>query len=524
MTDKTTETMAEKPNILFLMTDQHRIDTLGCYGNDVVRTPNLDRIAGDGARLDRCYTPTAICTPARASLLTGLHPFRHQLLANYEWNSGGREELPDGLPILSRELREAGYNVGHVGKWHVGRDRGPEYYGHDAEHLPGAVNGTNLPSYLTWLDRTGQVKPKVQDASHGLLPDGSPGHLIAGRLDQPTEASFEQFLTDRALKTLRGYVSDHQDSAKPFYLACQYFGPHLPYLVPDKYYDMYDPADVILPASMAETFAGKPQVQQRYNEYWSADRFSADEWRKLIAVYWGYVTMIDDQIGRLLDVLDEAGLYANTAIMFTADHGEFTGAHRLNDKGPAMYEDIYRIPGLMRVPGAEPTAVRQFTSLIDFTATIRDLAGITPDIPGDGQSLLPLVRGEEPADWRQHILAEFHGHHFPYPQRMIRTDRYKLVWNPESVNELYDLDQDPHELLNVYTSPAHRSVRQELSEKLYTELRERGDMFYRWMHFMADLDRTNREPADTGAQPERRPTVSSTDWVRGAQPSAPVTG
>lgn len=294
MTEKTTEKMAEKPNILFLMTDQHRIDTLGCYGNDIVRTPNLDRIAGDGARLDRCYTPTAICTPARASLLTGLHPFRHQLLANYEWNSGGREELPDGLPILSRELRSAGYNVGHVGKWHVGRDRGPEYYGHDAEHLPGAVNGTNLPSYLNWLDRTGQVKPQVQDAAHGVLPDGSPGHLIAGRLDQPTEASFEQFLTDRALDTLRGYVSDHQDSGKPFYLACQYFGPHLPYLVPDKYYDMYDPADVILPASMAETFVGKPEVQERYNEYWSADHFSADEWRKLIAAYWGYVTMIDD--------------------------------------------------------------------------------------------------------------------------------------------------------------------------------------------------------------------------------------
>jgi arylsulfatase A-like enzyme len=489
--------MSARPNILFLMTDQQRLDTLGCYRNEVVRTSNIDRLAAEGARFEHFYTPTAICTPARASLLTGVHPFRHQLLANYEWNSGSREELPDGLPILSRELLDGGYQVGHVGKWHVGRHRGPDWYGHDAEHIPGALNNTSHPSYLAWLTEHGFPQPKVHDAIRGTLPDGSPGHLIAGRLDQPVEATFEQFITDRAVHKLRNYTAD-ASAGNPFYLAVHYFGPHLPYLLPDKYYDMYDPADVVLPESMSETFAGKPPVQQRYSEYWSADAFDADTWRKLIATYWGYVTMIDEQIGRLLAVLDETGQYDRTATTFIADHGEFTGAHRLNDKGPAMYDDIYRIPGVIRAPGREHMVVSEFASLLDLVPTIRDLAELPAISPCDGRSLLPLLDGAAPADWRENIVAEFHGHHFPYPQRMIRTKTHKLVINPESVNELYDLDTDPHELRNVYESPAHRGVRRELSETLYQELRDRGDAFYKWMRFMADLDRNDQKQSSTG--------------------------
>lgn len=274
-------------------------------------------------------------------------------------------------------------------------------------------------------------------------------------------------------------------------LSCHWFGPHLPYLVPDAYYDLYDPDSVPLPASMAETFAGKPDVQRRYSEYWSSDSFDAAAWRKLIAVYWGYVTLIDHQVGRILDALKEHGLWDDTAVFFTADHGEFTGAHRLNDKGPAMYEDIYRIPALARVPGAPAQVSDAFATLTDLNPTILDLAGLPAPERCDGESLLPLLRGDEAGAAavrdRQEVVAEFHGHHFPYAQRMIRDHRYKLVHNPESVHELYDLAADPYELHNVYEAPAYAGVRRDLAARLYRELLRRGDPAHSWMGYTADI-------------------------------------
>lgn len=477
-------------NVLFLMTDQHRADTLGCYGNPLVRTPALDSLAADGTRFDRFYTPTAICTPARASLATGLHPFRHGLLTNPERNGGGRDELREDSPALWGSLLQQGYQVGHAGKWHIGRNRGPGFHGLDGEHLPGALNPFHHPSYEKWLEENGHPPFAVRDPVFGTSANGTgQGHLIAGRLQQPPEATVEAFLTERTLELLERYAAEWKSSGRPFMLSCHWYGPHLPYLVPDEFYDLYDPADVPLPPSMAETFAGKPDVQRRYSEYWSSDEFDADAWRKLIAVYWGYVTMIDQQAGRLLDALAEHGLVDDTSVFFTADHGEFTGAHRLNDKGPAMYEDIYRIPALARIPGVSPGVNGDFATLIDLNPTILDLAGAPVPELCDGESLLPLLRGEPaPEDGsRDQVVTEFHGHHFPYSQRMIRDRTHKLVHNPESTHELYDLEKDPHELHNVYTSPAYAGVRRDLSTRLYRELVRRGDPAYTWMSYMADI-------------------------------------
>ncbi|MGH3094505.1 MAG: sulfatase-like hydrolase/transferase [Streptosporangiales bacterium] len=477
--------MPDPTNILFVMTDQHRVDTLGCYGNPHVRTPALDGLAADGTVFDNCFTPSAICTPARASLLTGVMPFRHQLLANYERNVGYQEELPDTFTPFSSRLRRAGYNVGHVGKWHVGRQRGPAEFGFDATHYPGWHNPIHHPAYVEWLADRGLSVPEVRDEVRGTFPNGEPGNLLAGRLVQPADATFEQFLTDQAIASLTAYARDRHTTDRPFFLAMHYFGPHLPYLLPAEYLHMYAPDDVTLPASVSETFAGKPPVQQRYCEHWTYDTLPAETWRWLIAAYWGYVTLIDEQVARLLRALRELDLWDTTGVAFTADHGEFTGAHRLHDKGPAMYDDIYRIPGLLRTPdGLRGHREQRFVSLVDYTATILDLAGLPPDPDADGRSVLPLTRGEDVGYWRDAIVAEFHGHHFPYPQRMLRTEAAKLVVNPESVNELYDLTTDPDELTNVYPDPAYRSLRDGMLHRLYTDLRARGDNFHHWMATM----------------------------------------
>ncbi|MDT0301364.1 sulfatase-like hydrolase/transferase [Streptomonospora wellingtoniae] len=483
-------------NLLFLMTDQHRVDTLGCYGNPHVATPNIDRLASSGTRFDRCYTPTAICTPARASLLTGQAPFRHRLLANYERNVGYLEDLDENVFTFPEALREQDYQLGLIGKFHGGTHRNAASYGFDGPDMQGWHNPVDHPGYLAYLQERGLPPYRITDPVRGTTPNGNPGNLLAARLQQPVEATFEHYLATRAVEQLDKYAAD----GRPFFLATHFFGPHLPYLLPDEYYDLYDPDLVELPPSIAETFDGKPGVQRNYSAHWTFDTMPIEVTRKLIAVYWGYVTLIDEQIGRILDRVDELGLSEDTSVFFTADHGEFTGAHRLHDKGPAMYEDIYRIPGIVRVPGAPPQVRDEFVTLTDCTATLLQLAGCDTSAAVDSRSLLPLVRGERP-DWPEELLAEFHGHHFPYPQRMIRDDRYKLIVNPESVNELYDLHEDPHELSNRYTHPELAPTRRRLMRRLYDLLRDRGDNFYHWMTSMYDIGEADYDPSLSAFEP-----------------------
>lgn len=484
------------------MTDQHRADTLGAYGNQLAETPVLDELARTGTRFDSWYTPTAICTPARASLLTGQAPFRHKLLANHERNVGYIEDLPENQYAFSSDLRNAGYNCGLIGKWHAGTERTAADFGFDGPDLAGWHNPVEHEDYLAYLSENKLPPYEISDQIRGTLPNGGPGNLLAARLHQPVEATFEYYLATRTIEMLERYADDYRSGRKPFYLALNFFGPHLPYVVPSEYFDKFDPADIEMPKSVSETFSGKPQVQQNYSDHWAFDTMPLETSRKLIAIYWGYVSLIDEQIGRVMDAMNRLGLTDDTAVFFSCDHGEFTGSHRLHDKGPAMYEDIYRTPGIVRIPGAPAGQVRdEFVSLLDCTATFLELAGLDPSPAVDSRSLVPLVEGESP-DWADDIVCEFHGHHFPYPQRMLRNRRYKLIVNPDSVNELYDLERDPDELLNVYGLPEMTAVRDEMMQRLYELLRERGDKFYHWMTSMYPVGGVGYDPSLSGFDDE----------------------
>ena len=485
----------DRRNILFVLTDQQRSDSLGSYGNPLVATPNLDWLAASGTRFTNWFTPTAICTPARASLITGKAPFRHKVLANHERNVGYMEEIPEGEFSFAESLKDQGYNVGLFGKWHVGTRRAPSDLGFDGPHLDGWHNAVDHPLYKQYLEKRGLPQYKITDEIRGTFPNGQPALLMAARLEQPVEATFEHFLADLAIERIEKYAKDNKDSGKPFFLAIHFFGPHLPYVLPSEYFDLYSADDVELPESVHETFENKPPVQKNYSEHWAFDTMTEGESRQLIALSLGYVAMIDMELGRVFEAMRAHGLMDETAIFFSSDHGEFTGSHRLHDKGPAMYDDIYKTAGIVRIPGAPEGQVRDdLVSLMDCTATILELAGADQTPATDSTSLVKLVAGENP-QWRDYIICEYHGHHFPYPQRMIRNHRYKLIVNPESVNELYDLEHDPHELHNAFEDPTYLAIRRTLLSALYDALRERGDKFYHWMTSMYEVGDLNYDPS-----------------------------
>ena len=479
-------------NILSICTDQQRRDSLGVYGHPHCRTPNIDSIAASGTQFTNAFTPTAICTAARASLLTGLWPHHHRLLANYERNVGYLTELPEELAPFSHYLREAGYRCANVGKWHIGERLGPEDYGFEGLHYPGWAAPVGHPDYVSYLDTRGLPRFRLRDEVHTTFPNGKQGILMAGIHDAPVEATYPYFLAERTIERLRELREDD----RPFFVACNFFGPHLPYLIPQEYATMYDPSLVERHPSMDETFENKPRVHRSYSAHWGFESLEWPQWQRLIAANWGYVTLIDEQVGRLLATLDDLGLAGDTVVVFTTDHGAFVGCHRLSDKGPAMYDDIYRIPLLARWPGGPTGSVcEEFAGLLDLTPTFLELAGAPMPEHFDGRSLVPLLRGEAVPDWPQEIFAEFHGHHFPYPQRMIRTRTHKLVINPPDTNELYDLINDPCELRNLIDEPEHADIRRELMQRLYHRLRASGDNFYHWMTSTCEVE-TRTDDAD----------------------------
>ena len=298
MTDKTRDIPDNVRNVLVIMTDQHRTDTIGCLGNPHAQTPVIDAMGESGFAFTHCFTPTAICTPARASLLTGKRPGKHQVLANPEWNIAYQVSIPKGTWTYTQELRDAGYNVGIVGKYHCGYNL-PDTFGADDDTYWGAENPVANEKYVAWLEANNLPPVRAHDLWRGKLPGGRDGHIIAARLDQPEEATFERFLADRAIEKLREYAADWKNSGQPFSLDVHFFGPHLPYFLPDEWFDLIDPDLVELPENFGDPLIGKPPIQENYATYWSTSSFTNEQWKKLIAVYWGYTAMIDYEIGRI---------------------------------------------------------------------------------------------------------------------------------------------------------------------------------------------------------------------------------
>jgi arylsulfatase A-like enzyme len=454
-------------NVLFVCTDQQRQDSLAPYGNDWVDTPNADALAGAGTRFDRAYTPSAICSPARVSLLTGVRPHAH----GGERNVGADESFADDNPTYPERLHGAGFAAAHSGKWHVGQD--PAAFGLDGPWLTGWHQPFDHPDYRAYLDER-DLPPLTAERLRDPIPEGGERYQSGAVDDRPLDANFTRYVTERAITQLETNAA----ADGPFYQSVHYYGPHNPYYLPAEYFHRYDPSDVPLYESgVRETFDLKPWTHGVQRRQSGLRDLPIAAWREIVAAYHGWVTFIDHELGRLVDALDRLGVADETAVVFASDHGAFLTAHAMHDKGPAMYEDIYRVPLIATGIGGDGTGDDRLVSLLDVAPTVCDWAGVPVPDAYAGRSLVREAGdGRSPA-WRDAVRAEFHGHKFAYEQRMLVTDRYKLVLNAYDVPELYDLDSDPHELDNLIDDPEYGDVAARLHDRLLSDLRADGDPF-----------------------------------------------
>ncbi|HOX39623.1 MAG TPA: arylsulfatase [Candidatus Brocadiia bacterium] len=421
----------ERPNILFLMVDQFRPDCIGADGNRAIRTPNLDRIAYEGIRFPCAYSSTPTCTPARAGLLTGLSPWNHGMLGYARVGERYAFEKP-------RALRDAGYHTIGIGKmhWHPQRNMHGlhELYLDESgrAETPGFVS-----DYRAWFAKE----------APGLSPDATGigfNEFRSGVYALPENLHPTHWTAQTAIDRLKAY-----DQAEPFYMKVSFARPHSPYDPPKRFWDMYESAD--LPPAVVGKWAARhaPRSDDGPN-IWHGD-LGPEQVRKSRQGYYGSVSFIDEQIGRILETLEERGLLEETLILLTADHGDMTGDHHMWRKSYA-YEASARIPMLMRWPeglvaGGRGQVCRAPVELRDVLPTFLDAAGAAIPDSLDGRSMLDLARGKAEG-WREFIDLE---HDICYDAanhwNALTDGRWKYIFHARDGEEqLFDLKSDPGEI------------------------------------------------------------------------------
>lgn len=444
-----------KPNVLWLMSDQHNANCTGYAGNPNVETPALDALAQDGVEFTQAFCNNPICAPSRLSFITGQYCNQHGLLGNR--NSQRPEPNPETLACL---FRRYGYQTGLVGKSHMIRrwdSDGFEFIRYT--DLGDATNNDpRTCHYFDYLVENGLADQYEEGAAKPgqITLDGSqPASL-------PYEHSIEHFTGEQSLKFLR-----ERDRSRPFFLKMSFQRPHDPITPAPEDFERVNPDDVVLPDNISDLFEhqfkGKPQFMQDYVADPGDYPMAVPDKKKLqraLASYYTLIMKIDQEIGRVIEHLKASGEYENTIICYVSDHGDFAGEHGLFLKNLGIYESIHRIPFLLKWPGGPREAkCKELMESVDWYATLCDLCKIPQPEQVDGRSLVPVVSGETPG--KEHVICEFHS------STAIRTPQYRLVYYADQhEGELYDRDLDPGELHNLWSSPEHTAIRMELLQKV----------------------------------------------------------
>lgn len=464
-----------RPNILFITSDQQQYNAFGICKPEI-KTPALDRIAKEGALLSRAYCANPTCTPSRASILTGTYPSVHGA-----WTLG--TGLMDDQTIFSSILKEAGYRTALIGKAHFQplneteeflscesfahlqehdfwRSFG-QYYGFDKALLHRGHGCDKLigESYMLWLEKKGLANWK----EYFLAPGGSYQKKQGATWTLPEEYHYSTWVGDEC----REYLKDAKEKNEPFFLWASFSDPHPPYSVPAPYDTMYDPNDIACPTyDISEHDKNPPHYKMAfdpeadyhdYNEtgycvHMRCHLRSERQHREDRAAYYGMISLMDKNIGRILDALDENGLTQNTLVIFTSDHGNFLGEHGLILKGPFHYEEMIRVPFLARWPGVIPEGLRseRIVSLTDLAPTFLNAAGVTIPKRMQGKNLMDLLTGND-IQVHKGVFCENHQEPTKIFLETYVTERYKItVYFNRPWGELFDLVEDPNEKNNLW--------------------------------------------------------------------------
>jgi len=457
--------MSTQPNILWVCTDQQRFDTLGCNGNPYVTTPCADALAAEGVRCSNAFCQNPVCTPSRASFLSGRYPRTNRCRAN-------GQAIPEHEVLLPKLLHDAGYLCGLAGKLHISPcnrvgcdgverriDDGYTFF--DWSHHPGADQPGN--AYTRWLiARTGEVPARPRRDDCRFVDRGVPSEL-----HQTT------WCIDRCIEQIN--AATRYD--RPWFVSLNCFDPHHPFDPPADYLAPYLERldDIPLPVDRDGAVKTPWEITDHRGSYGGKGipgELPDREHRMLRASYWAMCDLIDAQVARLVEHLKAIGQYDNTVIIFTSDHGELLGDHGMYLKGPHLYDVSVKVPLIIRGPGVPAMRLDDPVELLDLPPTICELTGVDPHPGMQGRSLLPRLRGEVDAH-REDAYCEFFNANFTFATEanctMLRTRRYKLVryHGPDDrLGLLFDLENDPDETTDRYDDPAYAAIRSELTERL----------------------------------------------------------
>lgn len=463
----------EKPNLLFIWTDQQRADTMAIYGNKKIEVPNLNKLASQSIVLENPYVTQPVCTPSRSSVMTGLYPHTNGCLDN-------NIHLPKNIPCTPEIINDTDYRTAYYGKWHLG----DELF---AQH--GFEEWISIEDIYNQYFSEGRDRSLVSDYSNylksiGYNPDGLRGEFTRDYVSKlPIEHCKPKFLEIKACDFLK------RNKNNPFMLYVNFLEPHPPFNGPLN--DKYDPEYVDLPRNFDDDLEEDEPLRYRMmkekffnKKYKGEDLKTEKDWRKMTSKYWGLVSQVDLSIGAILKTLEDQGLADNTIIVFTSDHGEMMGAHRLLNK-TVMYEEAVKVPWLMKFPhlGSKHQFVKGNFGQIDLLPTILDAMDCSHKL--QGESLLPVLNGSiKPSrdifiEWNNKdrddelntviknvTENEIQNAKITFVRTIVTQDRWKLCWSDKDKSQLFDLNKDPYETTNLYYKSGYTDIINQLKEKI----------------------------------------------------------
>ena len=437
-------------NVILILTDDHRFDALGFLGHPIAETPHLDALARHGVHFKNALVTTSLCSPSRASILTGLYTFRHRVIDN-------NRPIPPGTLYFPQYLQRAGYATAFFGKWHMGGEDDQPQSGFDR-----------------WVSFRGQGEYFPSTPDYTLNVDGR-------------REKQKGYITDELTDYTIDWLRQQKPAEKPFFIYLSHKAVHANFTPAPRHEGKFAGKKIVRPATAANTpenYALKPRWLRDQRNSWHGVDFPYHSDLNVDQYYQRYcetLCAVDDSVGRIVAELKKMGVYEDTLILYMGDNGFMFGEHGLIDKR-AAYDASIRIPMIMQCPTlfAGGRTVEQAVANIDVAPTIMSAMGLTPPPHMDGLNFLPLARGI-PATWRENFLYVYYWEkNFPQSPTVfaLRNDRYKFItyYGLWDVDELYDLQSDPNEAINLRYEPEHQKLAATMENQLYAEMQRLGGM------------------------------------------------